>query len=536
MNGTFRQSMSWLHTWAGLTLGSLLFFMFITGSAGYFEEEITQWMQPELEQLAIPSEVKMLHVAQARLTQVASNAKSWWIDFPRGRESSLRIWWEELPNQGKNTKAESEWKQEVLNPNTGLPMEIRETAGGRALYIMHYTLHYIPRTLGFWITSLAAMFMLVALITGVVIHRRIFKDFFTFRPGKKQRSWLDMHNVLSVFPLPFHLMITYSGLVFLIFTTMPGTIAVNYGIEKADYSKFFDEAFQKAEHPEKSNIKISGVHITSLLPDIQARWGKEQIANIGIKERGTEGAHIEVSRTGYTGLHDKGELIYHGVSGELLNDSMMKNNEPLASKKIYDVLTHLHEGLFASTLLRWLYFLSGLMGAGMIATGMILWAVKRRERAQRREEKSASLVFVERLNAGSLLGLVISIAVYFWANRLIPAELEGRDHWEINSLFISWAILLVCPFLLARKYSTHELWTRLLALAAVLYGLLPVLNGLTSSNHLANTLLNSNWVMAGFDLSMLVFSAGFSCAAYKMYRKSLTIPADSTSLTPVVEL
>ena len=161
---------------------------------------------------------------------------------------------------------------------------------------------------------------------------------------------------------------------------------------------------------------------------------------------------------------------------------------------------------------------------------------KRRERAQRRGEKSASLVFVERLNAGSLLGLLISIAVYFWANRLIPAEFEGRDHWEINSLFISWAILLVCPFLLARKYSTHELWTRLLALAAVLYGLLPVLNGLTSSNHLANTLLNSNWVMAGFDLSMLAFSASFSCAAYKMYRKSLTIPAESTSLTPVVEL
>src|SRR3546814_3592298 len=65
------------------------------------------------------------------------------------------------------------------------------------------------------------MFMLVAIVSGVITHKKIFVDFFTFRWGKGQRSWLDAHNALSVFGLPFHLMITYTGLVTLMALYMP---------------------------------------------------------------------------------------------------------------------------------------------------------------------------------------------------------------------------------------------------------------------------------------------------------------------------
>lgn len=45
MTGGFRQSTSWVHTWAGLLLGSLLYFIFLTGTAGYFDSEIDRWMR-----------------------------------------------------------------------------------------------------------------------------------------------------------------------------------------------------------------------------------------------------------------------------------------------------------------------------------------------------------------------------------------------------------------------------------------------------------------------------------------------------------
>ena len=47
MKEGFRQSMAWLHTWTGLVVGWVLFFVFLTGTAGYVQIELTRWMQPE---------------------------------------------------------------------------------------------------------------------------------------------------------------------------------------------------------------------------------------------------------------------------------------------------------------------------------------------------------------------------------------------------------------------------------------------------------------------------------------------------------
>lgn len=81
----FRQNMTWLHTWTGLVTAWVLFFIFVTGSAGYFDDEITRWMEPERP---IPQVVKyddkgpMVTMALARLTDVATNAEYWNITLP----------------------------------------------------------------------------------------------------------------------------------------------------------------------------------------------------------------------------------------------------------------------------------------------------------------------------------------------------------------------------------------------------------------------------------------------------------------------
>ena len=85
----------------------------------------------------------------------------------------------------------------------------------------------MPPLWGRWIVGTCALVMLVALVSGIVTHRRIFADFFTFRrPRRSQRGWLDAHNVFGVLALPFHLMITYTGLVTLAPMYMPwGVVA-----------------------------------------------------------------------------------------------------------------------------------------------------------------------------------------------------------------------------------------------------------------------------------------------------------------------
>lgn len=513
MNDTFRQSMAWLHTWAGLVLSWVLYFMFITGTAGYFNHEITHWMQPEVPFANTSiSQTSMLSMAERRLNQIAAEAPTWFVDFPTGRDNALSIWWQDLADE--TTGQEGEWRNEILDPQTGELIEARKTGGGELLYQMHYALYYIPTTMAYWLTSLSAMFMLMALITGIIIHKKIFKDFFTFRSGKKQRSWLDMHNVFSVLPLPFHLMITYSGLVLLMFTTMPGVITASYGTDEVNLDRFYDEAFAGSEHKDAADIAASNITLSAVLPDVEVRWGKNNINYIGIENRGDINAHIELSQQGYSGINYEQSLTYNAVNGGLQHSSE-DSETAVGATQFYNVMSSLHEGLFANTILRWLYFLSGLMGAGMVATGAILWVSKRQGKLDKKGQPKKGLVLVENLNVGIIVGLPIAIAVYFWTNRLIPTEFSGRADWEVHALFITWVLALLYPMLRPIK----QAWIDSLSMASLLYILLPVLNLLTTDRYLSISILQGDWVMAGFDLSMLVFGLVLGMAALKMQGK-----------------
>ena len=44
MKDQFRQSMAWLHTWAGLLVCWVLLLVFAAGTASFYKEEITFWM------------------------------------------------------------------------------------------------------------------------------------------------------------------------------------------------------------------------------------------------------------------------------------------------------------------------------------------------------------------------------------------------------------------------------------------------------------------------------------------------------------
>lgn len=519
MNGFFRQSMSWLHTWAGLTFGWVLYFMFITGTAGYFDSEIDHWMKPELPLAGEPlPQRELLAMAEIYLNQESANANDWYIDLPVEREDYLSLSWE-IPKDSEEELEEGEADHidgdANLDPQTGavITAQARDSGGGQLLYQMHYVLHYMPTNVAAWFVSLCSMFMLVGLITGVVVHKKIFKEFFTFRPNKKQRSWLDMHNLFSVLSLPFLLMITYSGLMYLMFTSMPLGIVASYGAGEENEELFFDEAYQSFEHKELSNGPATMASLSLMLADVEKRWGPEQVDYISAEFIGDSSAHVEFgSKPGSNRLVESPTLTYDGVSGELLYISDINDSGP---EKFDAVMLILHEGLFADTLLRCLYFFAGLLGAGMVGTGLILWTVKRKTTAEKSDIPHKGLALVERLNVGTIVGLPIAVAIYFWANRLIPVSFEGRAEWEVHALFITLGLTLIYPVF----RSVQRTWIELLGFGALLYTLLPILNFLTTDRHLGISIPQGDWVMAGFDLTMLVFGILFSIAALKMYKK-----------------
>lgn len=500
-----RQSMSWLHTWAGLIFGWVLFAMFLTGSLAFFRPEITRWMQPEIQVQPGPA-VQAVETAQRYLNENASDAKRWFITPPSDREPLIQL----LYQTPKPKPGERGFVRVKLDPATGQAVTGRQTRGGDFFYRFHFELE-TAFPWGRWLASIAGMFMLVAIISGIITHKKIFTDFFTFRPKKGgQRAWMDGHNVLSVLGLPFHLMITFSGLVLFMVMLMPAGIQAVYETPR----QYTDEVFKAFKVTPPLNQPAPLVAIAPLVEQAQQHW-QGRVGRVTVNNPGDAGATITLARDEADGV-SYGRLApymrFDGVTGALQEGS----DERSATVVTAGAITGLHLGLFAEPLLRWLYFLVSLAGTGMVATGLVLWIAKRRQKARPGDTREAfSLRLVDGLNAGTIAGVVFGVAAVFLANRLLPADMPGRQVWEVRAFFSAWGLSLVYAFLFQRRK-----WQDLLAVAAAALALVPVVNALTTQRHLGVSLPEGDWVMAGFDLTCLASAVVFGWMARKAAKAS----------------
>ncbi|BEP93433.1 PepSY-associated TM helix domain-containing protein [Acidovorax sp. A79] len=535
MKEGFRQCMAWLHTWVGLVVGWVLFFVFVTGTAGYFAHEIDRWMRPELPLDTAAAAVephRAVALAQAYLQANAPpQSQDWSVQLPGQRGSSaLSVSWREPPADGK-PGARGRFVRRTLDPAKGQAAAepvVRKTGGGHLLYRMHYMLHYVPYDVAIRLVGVCTMLMLMAVVTGVITHKKIFVDFFTFRPGKGQRSWLDAHNIISVTALPFFLMITYSGLVFFLFQYMPAGLAASHYAGNAQV--FYDDLLQR---PAAVDATVSAQPLTALAPLVaraEAQWGAGQVARVGVQQPGRADADVQLVRVAGGQIAGSDRLRFHARTGEALPPKA----EDGAARETQDVLLALHEGRFAGPVLRWLYFASGLLGCAMIATGLVLWTAKRRAQQDKRAKAGGKPEFgfrlVECLNIGTVAGLPVAVAAYFWANRLIPADFATRREWEAHVLFITWGVLLLYPAL----RTPLRAWLESLWLAAAAFALLPLLNALTTDRHLGVTLPAGDWVLAGFDLTMLALGACLAVAARRVHRRQRAAVAPARARGAVV--
>ncbi|MGV2949661.1 PepSY domain-containing protein [Acinetobacter lwoffii] len=540
-----RQSMSWLHTWASLILGWLLYAIFLTGTLSFFQNEITVWMKPEFHQ-SVPqkTQIEQTRVALAYLQQHHPDAGSWAIQLPNSRQNTTTL---TIRSTGEDPRARRGGTRVTIDSATGEVLQARETRGGSFLYRFHFELYGLPRIWARWIVGIATLLMLVAIISGVITHKKIFKDFFTFRPGKGQRSWLDAHNATAVFALPFHIMITFSGLLLLLFTLMPwgvNQIYENRGAFLQDQRKSLiqdnsiqaesreshSESKERRPQAERENRGERGemsargagrrsrdemqaappAALTDLAPILataEKEWKNNPVGTITVIQPNTVKAEIELRAlngvsVAYRNVYPS--LAFNGVTGDLEPDHTTLKI-PSVANGIYNVFTTLHEARGVDLALRWLLFMSGVVGTLMIATGLILWCVKRAPQQQKQGYKSFGYRLVEVTNIAAIIGLPIACAAYFYANRFIPADMDMRLNWEIRSFFIVWLLTLVYAMI----RSNRQAWLELLVLATVAFALLPIINFLTGGQAIWNTVLNAQWMIASFDLAMWVLAILF---------------------------
>ncbi|MBM7060075.1 PepSY domain-containing protein [Pseudomonas sp. UL073] len=478
---SLRQSMAGLHTWGGLLPSWLLYVIIFAGTVACFDKELERWMRPALH---VPTE-SSLSADQVRgwLEQnVHEPLHAFWVQGPSEREPYWRLGWE--------VDKTEEIHNVAFDPATSQPMP--ETLGGNFFFTLHYNLH--GGTIGMYIVGLAGMFMLVALVSGVIIHRRIFKDFFTLRPNANgQRAWLDAHNLFGVIGFPFHLVLAYTGVAIFVASYMPAGAQTAY---KGNVEHFFSEvmgAYNREGIDQKASSRTS---LDALIAQSREKWNGAEAGWTSVHHPGDVAAVVDVRQRSESRIGSpQATLSYDEATGELLSEQQASTGY-----RAYIWLAGLHMGQFGGGLVRFLYFFLGLAGCAMLVGGLQVWLNKREARG------GAGIGVVRALNGAVIGGLPLASLALLWGNRLLPAGLAERataEGWVFAGswmLFALWAVL--------RRSQPRALRRDQLALGAVLALGLPLLNWLTTAHgHLGATLARGDWGLAGVDLTLLLSGA-----------------------------
>ncbi|WP_321314294.1 PepSY-associated TM helix domain-containing protein [Halarcobacter sp.] len=641
----FRSKMTWLHTWSGLILGWLLFAIFVTGTSAYYRGEITLWMKPELHKSQVSE--KTFEVAIDKALESSKKFTNVNVSLPNSRtnlisirengaisnkntnslknrktnknikghrdfdnnpqkldkQTSLLKNKREVIRSGKEQKANGSAKAaqqrkgkkrrippKYYDATTGeLIKETTNTAGGNFLYRFHFELYSIPREIGRWIVGIASIAMLVAIFTGIIIHKRIFKDIFTFRNKHTTRGWMDAHILPAVASIPFLIMITYSGLLLLGNTLMPWGMKMYYGNDfltyRSDRSQI-GKSSQKSEeiknsikantlgkNPNKKNQEYIGkksntnrilnantqkyikkynnknahrilnasmnksinIHnkaselkenqsfllkelskskLINILDDAQKIW-PNNVGRFSIKKDTNKNTIVvEVSPKNPTTLFSfKGSremALYDGISGKLLKTSIPPNGNSITANTNI-ALFSLHQALFADPFLRFLFFISGLIGIVLSGTGLILWVQKRKKKELTRN--SFGFKLVDKLNVGTIIGIFIAIAIYFIVNRVTTTS--NKEELEIGGFFIAWGLSYIYAFV----RNTNKAWFEQTIIAIVLYAMLPIINAITTFDSFSQIYSRDN-ILIYFDVFFIFTALVFVLIAFILIRKS----------------
>jgi uncharacterized iron-regulated membrane protein len=505
-----RQSMSWLHSWAGVILGGLLLVVFWTGTLSLFDREIDRWMQPATRLGPPPAEVSLDRLLLEHAQQLAGASPMWTISLPSARAPTLQLDYQD-PAQGAVRRH--------IDPRSGaLLADEGSWAGTGFIFPFHYSLHLNWRDIGYWLVGVAGMGMLTLLVSGVIAHRKLIAEFFTFRPRKRlQRSLLDLHNLTGVMVLPFHFIISLSGLVIFCLIYFPGIARDLY---PDDPARLQLEAFGAYARP------ASGV--AAPLASLDAmRGGAERIwADAGRPARayllrvwhpGDRNAYVEIRRSFAADVTmNVDRLTFDGATGELLHQHW---TPPVVG--IQRFLTGLHFIQFDHWTLRWLYFAGGLAGCLLIGSGLLFWSGSRHARHARQGKQGARLVGA--VAVASTIGLVIATLTFFVANRLLPVDIAApgqRAALEAWVFFAAWLMTLA-----QACWRPATAWQQQLQFAAAMAMLAVLLNWLTTGAHLLHSLSSGSAAVAGMDLMLLAFAGMCLLGARRIARAQLAMPA-----------
>ena len=523
-----------LHAWVGVITGILLFIIAFSGAVAVFARpELKIWanndirgevpINPAAYQQLIDTYAKQvgdeyleeIHVQfpGARSTEYARVIFEGHFEQPDGKEHHQGIVYQFHP-----TTLEEVSKTDMDTFFANPPLDM-------ASFLAHFhaDLH-LGRPVGLILTGLLGLTLMVSIATGLIVHRKILAQLFTFRPTKSFSLMLnDGHKAMSVWGVMFHSVIAFTG-AFLGLATVVMIPAAAWVSFNGDQEKLI-ETFTTMKPPVMSQIegpsKLADIMETSRL-----QFPELTMTHMSIFGYGDKNNLVYMNGLGDSEMGSK-SMLYKGEDGSFVKAEATFGRLEGITGKLLDVLFPLHFGNFGGILVKCLWAILGLSTALLPISGMMLW-IERGLQAKNPSFSPATYHGLQRLLVGSCMGIVLATAFLFPSQLALNYWMAGADHTSaIFWLFFgSWGAALL--FSLATKPVISFQVTAWIT-AGLLIVTMP-LDALLNNSHLFNLHETGHLVSNLVDLTLFMLGLLIVWSVNKLDQRQATttdIPHDS---------
>lgn len=431
-----------IHGWVGIVSGLALFIAFYAGAITMFEEPLQRWATAPTTLAPPPSLDRTPELVAKVLAAHPGAAKDYDVVVAIDRERPARMSWEVEP-AGDDDHAAHETFYASLAPDGSLQV-VREGPSPVAQFVdvLHQQVGLpFDHEIAMPIMGAIALLYVIAIVSGVIVLLpSLVDDLFALRVGKNvKRMWLDVHNVLGLFSLPFHIVMAVTAIVF------------------AFHDQFYDAqalAFGGAGQ-RRPPVSATPPEVRPVLTPAQA------LARVAEQAPGFEVHYLNYGqgRDGKPTLRVAGGDWRYGLraptygfagmdphDGSFTMTDYMPGHQDGWSATITSFFA-LHFGNFGGAVVRWSYFLLGLAGAMLFYTGNLQWVESRRKRERKAglPEQTRSTKILCALTVGVPLGRVAGISVTIAAARMLGAGASEAQHgaiyYAVFLAFVVWALV-----------------------------------------------------------------------------------------------
>lgn len=345
------------HSIIALALGGLIYILAVTGTLSVFNHEFQRWEQPNVAEMTSISPKAAATAAKTVFESEEVPTTHLYINFPQP----------DLPRTVITTDTQAFFAEPdgTIGPRENFPWT-------QFLLDLHYYLH-LPQILGLTVVGALGAFLIAMSISGLMAHPRIFRDAFTFRRGSGRVPMTDLHNRLSVWTAPFHISNALTGAVLGLASILAFTIAsVSFS---GDIDRVFDPVFGAEPAPIEGNAQLAEIaapiaHMQQNFPDLLPTF-------FILHDPGTAGQHSTIVAE-HSDRLIFGEYYNFDAAGAYQGNVGISDGT--LGQQIIGSVYNIHFGNWGGLSVKLAYLVFGLALCAIIASGMRIYFIRRRER------------------------------------------------------------------------------------------------------------------------------------------------------------